>query len=65
MSANFRLELWSFKECQVARLDISLKIWTLLERVVSILFGLCAAFFRRVWYRHCNLKFQMVKLELL
>jgi len=59
----FRLELWSFKECQVARVDIFLKMWTLLERVVSILFGLCFAFFRRMWYRDCDLKFQMVKLE--
>lgn len=49
----------------MARVDIFLKIWTVLERVVSSLFGLCVAFFRRMWYRGCDLKFQMVKLELL
>jgi len=65
LSVIFRLALWSFKECQVARVDIFLKMWTLLERVFSILFGLCVAFFRRMWYRDCDLKFQMVKLELL
>lgn len=65
LSVIFRLELWLFMECQVAKMDIFIKIWTLLERVVNVLFELCVVFFRRMWYRDCDLKFRAVKLELL